>query len=128
MSDNYIFDNMGHKYLMIQTSPVDCLTGDGGMFSLNRSDVSLDCGGTTLSFALRVKNPHWLYINGIPCVEGIMYQTTYGTDGFYYGFYFERLNWSRKIVNTDPIWIISAKGMIAKCIPIPAVIMPTLYT
>jgi hypothetical protein len=87
-----IFDYIGKKYELINSAEIPELKGDGGMLSFGRTEVTVTVNDTiVIDFALHVKPPALLYLNGKPCTKNVLYVPVTGTDGYTYGVYFSEI-------------------------------------
>ena len=116
----YLFDARGRKYEVYNTADVDALKEEGGLFSLSRTDVTITVNESfDLTFALHAKAPNWLYINGRPAVSKILYANVKSDNGFWYGFYFDEIEYQISEILGDPTPVRKVRGKVAKCLLVP---------
>lgn len=113
-----IFDEHGRKFEIVSEGKIQKLCGDGGLFALARTEVSITVNGYTFDFALRVKMPALLYLNGRPAVPNVMYKTFQGDDGYWYGLYFSKLIYTDKKVTLIPSLVRTIETKVVKCLSV----------
>ena len=118
--DTVMFDDMGKKYIMISAAIIPELKGDGGILSFSRSEITITVNDIyTLEFALHVKPPVGLYINGKPVVQNVLYLPTTFNNGYTYAVFFPEMSY--KFTNNsdnDIMMVRSMTAMVAKCVAI----------
>lgn len=121
MSLSEIFDYRGRRYEIIKSVEIKELKGDGGLFAFARTDVNITINdGYTMDFGMISKVPILLYINKWPALPEILYEPTKLNDGYWYGFYFEKLVYNEKELR--PGSVVPVRTMVArvaKCIRLP---------
>lgn len=111
-----IFDHLGQKFEIINETSVDQFEGEGGILAFNRTNVTITINGDyKIEFGIRVKPPCMLYLNGKPCVPLILYETTQFDDGYWYGFYFEKILYTSALQFGQEIPVRRLKAKVAKC-------------
>ncbi len=115
-----IFDYLGRKYQIIAETEIPELKGDGGYMSFARTEVTININDTyTLEFALHVKPPALLYINGKPCTKNVLYLPTLFGDGYTYGVYFPEIVYNLKNnAKKEIIMIRTMNAKVAKCLAV----------
>jgi hypothetical protein len=113
-----IYDYLGRKYELVNSAEIPELKGDGGLLSFSRTEVTITVNDTiTISFALHVKPPALLYINGKPCTKNVLYMPVTGTDGYTYGVYFSEVVYKfAKNSRNEDYMVRSMAARVAKCL------------
>lgn len=113
MSLSEIHDWRGRRYEIINSAEVKELKGDGGILAFARTDVNITINNNyTMSFGIRGKFPGLLYVNAWPAVPWILYNPVELDDGYWYGFYFEKLEYTEKEIR--PGEVVPVRTMVAK--------------
>ena len=121
LSSREIFDHRGRRYFILQTIEADELSGDGGLFAFARTDVNINVNNLfQMEFALCGRMPGLLYVNGWPAAPGILYMPTKAEDGYWYGFFFDKLEYNeRELRPGSVVPVRTIVAMVAKCFPLP---------
>jgi hypothetical protein len=114
---DYIYDNFGRKYEIINSVKVKELSGDGGILSFSRSSVTITVNDThVIDFALHTKPPAFLYINGKPALKNVLYMPARLADGYTYGIYFSELVYNFASNKGELSMVRTMTAMVAKCL------------
>jgi len=115
-----MFDILGKKYLVVSVAEIPELKGDGGILSFSRSEISVNINDTyTMEFALHVKPPAMLYLNGKPVTKNVLYVPVRLADWYTYGIIFTEISY--KFANDkegELMMIRSLNACVAKCIAV----------
>lgn len=121
MSVSEIFDYRGRRYQLLKSVEIKEFTGDGGIFAFARTDVNITINNTyVLDFGLIAKTPILLYVNKWPALPGVLYEPVKLNDGYWYGFYFEKLKYAEKELRPGSVVPVRTMvAMIGKCQLLP---------
>jgi hypothetical protein len=108
-----LYDYRGRAYTVIDSIEIPEFKGDGGLHAFARTDVNIKINDLyTMSFALTTKTPIFLYVNGWPALPEVLYNPVLLTDGYWYGFYFEKLVYNEKELR--PGEVVPVRTMVAR--------------